>query len=764
MEVLSYLSENKMVEIKIATSSIVSSWERFRQRVPTKATSYCDYKSSCLGFLSLTNFDTMGETAQPLSDNASTEWTELPPVFYETNVYTFTIRFQNIEGKPTIIHPNREIVEQFNYFQIGENAALITGSIDFINEPGIFPLKFRYKPIGSSERTDWLEFRVVSPKLDTKDDYHHILNAINIEYENLVYKYLTKTFQNFKRGGIERNNLIWLSIFRDVITDYIKAMEYIVNKPHIKEQKQKRFSKADHIHRWTPRMEEEYARAEIENILEHKLFRHEISISTSDTRENRFVKYTIENIGKRLNNVISELKQNFGKYLSEDENKQLTAYQSSLIKLSRNRFFRNIGNFDGFRQESLVLQKKTGYTQIYRTWFILNSGLSLYQGNTQIGTRPIWELYELWCFLKMKQLVANILDIDLDPESDDYDKYINEDKSTMLDPFKKSEVEHIISFHKNEDTIELRYQHTYNRHNDEEIHTATTEQRPDIVLNIIKPDGFTLTYLYDAKYRVLDDKNKGDMDDDETEYADYPPSDAINQMHRYRDAIYYGRNRHTHSAKEIIGGYILFPGRTKGEKVRDRYFFKSIEKVNIGAFPLLPSKDEDGDILLKEHLTKVLLNKSKFEQIEGAIPQRGLFYTTHKEYPNDMILVGYVKNDIVRQQHLDAALYYVRAGFSKGSMYLKSGFEASKYLLLHNGYEGKRWLYKLDENGPRIISGKDLSQKYGFDTTEPYYMAFGILSKKGEIHLEGVNIETIQLPHGNAIYSPYFTTIEELLK
>ena len=39
------------------------------------------------------------------------------------------------------------------------------------------------------------------------------------------------------------------------------------------------------------------------------------------------------------------------------------------------------------------------------------------------------------------------------------------------------------------------------------IHTATTEQRPDIVLNITRESGeVVLTYLYDAKYRVINDR------------------------------------------------------------------------------------------------------------------------------------------------------------------------------------------------------------------------------------------------------------------
>ena len=60
----------------------------------------------------------------------------------------------------------------------------------------------------------------------------------------------------------------------------------------------------------------------------------------------------------------------------------------------------------------------------------------------------------------------------------------------------------------------------------------TVPQKLDIVLQLTKNDlqqGMKMTYLFDAKYRI-DGKDKG---------VDVPPEDAINQMHRYRDAIYY---------------------------------------------------------------------------------------------------------------------------------------------------------------------------------------------------------------------------------
>ena len=144
------------------------------------------------------------------------------------------------------------------------------------------------------------------------------------------------------------------------------------------------------------------------------------------------------------------------------------------------------------------------------------------------------------------------------------------------------------------DIVTLHYQHTFNRrsgNNDDGmgINTATTEQRPDIVLNIRKDSGETvLTYLYDAKYRVINDKRldrdfeQQDIDEEMImPGGDYPPTDAINQMHRYRDAIYYSKEE-PYRSKEIIGGYILFPGRGNDEYIKRRYYSESIRSVNIG--------------------------------------------------------------------------------------------------------------------------------------------------------------------------------------
>ena len=645
MEVLRYKSLDGHVEIKITTGNIRNSWNRFNGRIDSGASIYCDYKATKPGWLYLTNFKTFDDEPKKLNEEVLNEWKELPPVMYETCSYGVNIRFHNIEGKPYIVHKMKEVTDLFSYSNTDTHNGFLIGSLDFLNEPGNFALSYSYKPLGGTQQTDTLYFTVVSPKLDTKNDYLHIMKDINREYNELVFQYLTKTFQNLTCEGQSHNDIIWLSIFRNIVNDYFKAVEYIINKPHLKTQKETRFSKADHIKRWSPKMSEQYYEKEKNGMLDKALFRHEISETTINTRENRFVKYTIDRIGTRLNKIFHSIIANNHAKITDTEREELKSYQQKLNKLQHNSLFRRLKG-ESLRSESIVMQKRTGYAQVYRFWLMLQSGIELYEGSNAIGVRPVWELYELWCFLKMRSMIAEILGINMATDTE----FVYEDKTSMLNPFTNSSLEHSVHYTnpQNGDTINLIYQHTYNRSSGE-VHTATTDNRPDIVLNIHKQGKakeFVLTYLFDAKYRVVDDSKFNKEDASEQSRlgaADYPPSDAINQMHRYRDAIYYSEKEQKYAAKEIIGGYILFPGRGNDSKIKERYYYKSIESVNIGAFPLLPNTDkpdEEGS-LLREHLKKVLLETTTHEQIKDSIPQKGLHYTDEK--PKDkLVYVGSV--------------------------------------------------------------------------------------------------------------------------
>ena len=648
MEVLVIKCDDYNVTIK--TRDIISPWKRFRNRV-SEAGTYCDYSTTRddteLQLLKIGN----DGTARLEPCGRGKEWLNLPPVMFETEVYHFFVEFTcPLLGTPSINHPKREIEECFDYYK-----SMLTGSINFLNNPGTFVLSFSYVKQDGTHITDSLSLEVVSPKLDTKEDLNNIKRLINAEYENYVYDYLTLTFQShvIDRSDKDDNDIIWLSIFNQIVEPYFQACRFIMQHANKKAHKQCVYSRPDRIRRWHPQQEELYE--ERGNDAERFRYRHEQTEHSINTKENRFVKHTLVCLQKQFAAIFDELREVYGEELSQSAIDQMTVYTDTFRTLLNSKFYRSVGKYEGHLQESAVLQQRSGYRNIYKYWQMLKCGLALEQGNTSIGMKQIWRLYEIWCFLVLKRMVCKILDIS-PKDAKMYELgYIVEDKPKMMESFEQKDVDYHVTFiHPQTKTrVELWYQHPYSLNGSDLEHSETTLQVPDIVLNVTKPDSeTTLTYLFDAKYRVLDDRNANTPTDE-------PVQETINAMHRYRDAIYYG-NRHDAEGmrypqnKEVIGGYILFPGRvSEADKLENKYFLRSIKTVNIGAYPLLPKKLE-GDIdamdldlvecgKLEEDLRRIILEATPSQQLQNSIPQKGLFYT--EDAPKDAIVyVGYVKS------------------------------------------------------------------------------------------------------------------------
>jgi len=769
--VLKYVHEDFIVLVK--TDEIVDAWKRFQGRVNyrnqvsgerSESKEYCLYKASEGCSIFLYNYEAPGEESMKEVLPGVHLW----PVIYETNKYHISIRFEGIdegdEQTPRVRHIRRDVEKSF-YYDFGR----LSGEVSFLNEPGMFRMGIEYFK-GGKKKEAWISFDVVSPKLDVKADYQSILKDVNKEFENLVFRYLSLTTQQLGDGKKQPLE-VWMEEFEEIVSHYMKNVDQIIQNPHSRMRTQDLYAHADRIKRWTPAMEEEYAEIKESGKLEEHYFKYEVYDNTVNSLENRFVKYTLEQIQKKLGSVFTEvLNRNITEISSSHRDKWIE-YQRKIGKYLRHPFFKSVGKFEGLRQESLVLQSRMGYQQVYKDWLKLRKGIDFYLGNTNVGTLQIWEIYELWCFIKVKQMVLKILNID--PSSplvtEPNGTLIQYQKASVTDKYADYRVE--IAYPSPEQTsgdasfseklalhagekISIHYQHTFSRirKDDMKIHTLTTEQRPDIVINITKADGNVLTYLYDAKYRVWSDRN---LDRSEDWYeqdaemieilksgADFPPADAINQMHRYRDAIYYsdpdiGR----HLNKEVIGGYILFPGRGDEDSVAKRFYSKSIKEVNIGAFPLLPcgkkhcegAEDTDPEgPQLYAHLKDILLDRTEYiEHIENAIPQRGMYYSSEDE--GDSVIFGICDRKQVHDWVVSSNRFALCIDRKrKDAISLGSDFVRAKYLVLYDeGQTVSKEVYKVD-NEPDILTGEEL-KALGYPTPDAdKYLVLSLSKERNE--------------------------------
>ena len=526
---------------------------------------------------------------------------------------------------------------------------ILAGFINYKNEIGRSEIQIIYK-VDKETRAFRFGFEVLSTKLDYHEHWRAIVEDIEREYRMLSLDYMRRTFHGFSpdQNG-EHPDIVWWSVFEGEQQKFIKACKSIIDRPRHRLHGEEVYLRADKL-KQTPH--------NIENRLaEHRkepayLYRVEQHILSNDTQENRFLKFALHQISKRY----EELRQRIEavKTASNTMKAAMLATSETLKRLQHHPFFRTIGRFKGINQESMVLQKATGYSQVYRTWNLLRRAYSLNDGLYRLQSKDIATLYEIWCFIEVSHIVKAQLHLD-----DEDVEHRNRMEMNGIFSWELGKGEHSrILFRK--DGVELA-ELVYNPKNADtendnvgmkDLVVPTVPQKPDIVLQLTKNDlqqGMKMTYLFDAKYRI-DGKDEG---------VDVPPEDAINQMHRYRDAIYYKDYDANALKKEVIGGYILFPGDGEPNDVAMSKFYKTIKEVNIGAFPLRP-KDVENRKLLANFIDELIHTKS-YETIANVIPQKGAYVEV-----GNRVLIGLVKEDSrLFQAFMDgtATLYYTGSKF-----------------------------------------------------------------------------------------------------
>ena len=526
---------------------------------------------------------------------------------------------------------------------------ILAGFINYKNEIGRSEIQIIYK-VDKETRAFRFGFEVLSTKLDYHEHWRTIVEDIEREYRMLSLDYMRRTFHGFSpdQNG-EHPDIVWWSVFEGEQQKFIKACKSIIDRPRHRLHGEEVYLRADKL-KQTPH--------NIENRLaEHRkepayLYRVEQHILSNDTQENRFLKFALLQISKRY----EELRQRIEavKTASDTMKSAMLATSETLKRLQHHPFFRTIGRFKGMTQESMVLQKATGYSQVYRTWNLLRRAYSLNDGLYRLQTKDIATLYEIWCFIEVSHIVKEQLHLD-----DENVEHRNRMEINGVFSWELGKGEHSrILFRKNGvELAELVYNpKNVDKENDnvgmKDLVVPTVPQKPDIVLQLTKNDlqqGMKMTYLFDAKYRI-DGKDKG---------VDVPPDDAINQMHRYRDAIYYKDYDANALKKEVIGGYILFPGDGEPNDVAVSKFYKTIKEVNIGAFPLRP-KDVENRKLLEKFIAELIHTKSS-DTIAHVIPQKGAYVEV-----GNRVLIGLVKEDNRQYQAFadgTATLYYTGKQF-----------------------------------------------------------------------------------------------------
>lgn len=233
---------------------------------------------------------------------------------------------------------------------------------------------------------------------------------------------------------------------------------------------------------------------------------------------------------------------------------------------------------------STLFEHAPAYREAYRLCTVLEHSLDLRSGPVSFEVKDIHQLYEYWCYITVVQTAARLLGVEM-PISQLIG--LREDRL----PIRLWQgAQQTLTFNLGaQGTLTLAYNPRYSGP------AYLVPQQPDIVLTTQSPSGQARRYILDAKYRL--DTSPGYI----RRYgAPGPPRNAINDLHRYRDAL----REHDGASMHVEQAVVLFPHHDAPEyDFAASRLLMSIETKGVGALPMLPNNTRHLEQWLHQVLT-----------------------------------------------------------------------------------------------------------------------------------------------------------------
>lgn len=513
-------------------------------------------------------------------DNINLKLDTKKAYFFEYENYELIVEKKDKDIDISFYHANKDIRNKITKNKSGS----LSGIISFKGEIGYSDLVIKV----NGKDHFIMQAEVFPTKIDYRKDYINILKDVNEEIYNLAFDFLRRTYSI---SGLSKNRGTSLSEYYSILS-YIfdklkKSINIIISMPHHSLVNEKQIAPYHKIKNVTSETIK-WLEKKPEKIIKkgNKLIPVEaLQINkrvTIDTNENRFLKYIVKGILFKL----MELRKKYlklGRDVDKSFVKQLEIYIKTVQRFLNTTFLKDVGEYEFRENSSMVFKMALGYKDVYKYYLMLRKGLTLKGEIFKLNVKDLPLLYEYWCFIKINALLRKKYTL----ISNDTIKVKNNGIFVALKKGRESKV-----IYENPKTHE-KFVLSYNL----KMNSETVGQKPDNVLSIDKIGGKTkYNYIFDAKYK-LDRAIK----DSQYEKTSGPKEEDINTMHKYRDAIVYENKQTGRFERCIVGAFVLFPYGNE-EEYLEHTLYKSIEKVNIGGIPFLPSATK----LMEEFLGELI--------------------------------------------------------------------------------------------------------------------------------------------------------------
>lgn len=530
------------------------------------------------------------------------------PLFFENLQYQIEWIFSDDIEDAWLEHRLQNVNDSFRFIlPKGRSPARLTGVIHTANDVGWFRLPLCYKINGIVQKIS-MSFEILPTKMDLHNDIPAMYQKLDKTYPLWRFS-LTKTTEQDVSKGKRRGSfpLLWLVNFASLREQLALGLKVIRNAPHQRLQTRISSSKAARLKGRIPHRLAEKVREDLQNGRMDRRYQIEKKFLSVDTPENRFVKMVVNTCQARLSALHQKLQSANAapdqQRLSQAFLAEIQSWQAPLKKMKTQSFFHEVGAFTGLTRDSMVLQQKNGYSTVYRTWQELKFYLDVFANQTTVSMKSVAEIYEVWCFLALRTILTEKLQF---KEVHFSNRELK--TSSFFEIQLKDGLAGAFKFIR-ADGLKARLAHEpIFRKSGRNLRSYLVPQKPDILLEVSFPNGKHCIWLFDAKYRI---KTKREYHEEgDIHRTDFAPDDAINQLHRYRDALIHiaNQNQISQKTRPVFGAFALYPGYFDQE--REEFPYKTaIEEVGIGAFPLLPSASKEasfGCLWLLQFLEKQL--------------------------------------------------------------------------------------------------------------------------------------------------------------
>lgn len=538
--------------------------------------------------------------------------------------------------------------------------SILHGTINFQSQVGLS--RFGILIDGQPELDFVVE--VCPSKINYRDDFDQMVARVQDLATGLALEYLRATYHlGAATGPGETTRLEWITLLRHLLHGLERGVRHIAARPIRGLAREPRLVRIDQVRRSDHQLRQA-VRREGGRGSRHRL-RSGIPVRshlperraepTLDTPEHRWLAVQLARTRRRLSDIVQEEEERIrGKRAqpTEGEKQALAELRQLEARVSELEALEPIEAATrpppaGF--SSLQLQGAPGYRESFQALTILQLGLRIGGGPVELSLKDLHLLYEYWCFLETVQLVAELLDHPIPVSS-----LIEVRSDGLRVRLERGRAQSVRFKLPGLRSLEVTYNPTFH---DQDV---LLPQQPDVVLAFEDPNWPTVRLVLDAKYRLQEDPDFLDRFG-----APGPPPDAVNVLHRYRDAILHteefaaregsGRDEandgvpaqpsvpvessdtRRRAVRTVIEGAALFPLDAEASQgFEGSRFWKGLERLGIGALPFLP-----GSTRYVEAWLRNVLNRSGWSTAGRAIAyeirERAVDWARAAEEP---VLVG----------------------------------------------------------------------------------------------------------------------------